>query len=85
MKFIEAMHLYKSKDGGLYIRNNKKYFWIIPENLEKENIYQGDIVLALCKNTKAPVLVLNIFLSENKKLKHKHKKVTKVLDKMIKK
>ncbi|MGU8479072.1 DUF5839 family protein [Clostridium perfringens] len=32
----------------------------MPNKLEKENIRQGDIVLVPCKNTKAPVIVLEI-------------------------
>ncbi|TPE14352.1 DUF5839 family protein (plasmid) [Clostridium perfringens] len=85
MKFIVAIHISKRKDGKIKLRTGERYTWAIPEKLEKENISLGDIVLVPCKNTTAPVIVLNIFESENKKLKYKHKKVIKVLDKMIKK
>ena len=84
MKFIEAMHLYKCKDGVLKIRQSGKYTWGVPKKLEKENISKGDIVLVTCQNTKAPVIVLNIFESYNKKLKYRHKKVIKILDKVTK-
>ncbi|EHR0219557.1 hypothetical protein KS664_003219 [Clostridium perfringens] len=53
MKFIEAMHLYKCKDGVLKIRQSGKYTWGVPKKLEKENISKGDIVLVTCQNTKA--------------------------------
>ena len=52
---------------------------IIIQRIEPENIKQGDIVLAECKNTKAPVLVLNVLeILEEKK---KYKKIIKILEK----
>lgn len=60
MKIIKAMHFYKNKNGVLCLRGAKPYTWEIPKKLEKENIKQGDIVLVDCKNTKAPVIVLNV-------------------------
>lgn len=79
MKYIYGMHLEKLKNGDFKIKSNKKYIWRIPEKFEKENISKGDIVLALCNNTKAPVIVLDIF--ENDKEKINHKKIIKILDK----
>ncbi|XZH18518.1 DUF5839 family protein (plasmid) [Clostridium perfringens] len=76
MKIIKGMHIYKNKDGGFCIRGNKLYTWELSKNLEKENIKQGDIVLANCKNTKAPVIVLNIL--EVMEEKTKYKKVIKI-------
>lgn len=78
MKCIYGMHLYKSESVKFKIKSDKKYTWFIPEKLEKE-ISKGDIVLALCKNTKAPVIVLDIFESEEEK--SRHKKIIKILDK----
>ncbi|GAA0068408.1 hypothetical protein UT300002_31950 [Clostridium perfringens] len=78
MKIIKAMHIYKNKDGGFYIRGNKSYTWEFSKKLYKENIKQGDIVLVECKNTKAPVIVLNILEIMDKKTKHK--KILKVLE-----
>ena len=85
MKFIEAMHIYKQKDGNIKLRASGRYTWVVPKKLEKENLRKGDIVLVPCKSTVAPVIVLNIFESENKKLIHNHKKVIKILDKFRKK
>lgn len=49
------------------------------KKLEEKNIEQGDIVLAECKNTKAPVIVLNVLeISQEKK---KYKKIIKILEK----
>lgn len=79
MKIIKGMHFYKNKNGVLCLRGAKPYTWEIPKKLEKENIKQGDIVLADCKNTKAPVIVLNV--SEIMDEKTKHKKVIKILEK----
>ena len=39
MKIIKAMHIYKNKDGGFYIRGNKSYTWEFSKKLYKENIY----------------------------------------------
>ncbi|MCJ8342651.1 MAG: DUF5839 family protein [Cetobacterium sp.] len=61
------------------MRSTKPYTWEIPKKLEKENIKQGDIVLVNCKNTKAPVMVLNVF--ETIEEKKKYKKVIKILEK----
>lgn len=61
------------------LRDAKPYTWEIAKKLEKENIKQGDIVLVDCKNTKAPVIVLNV--SEIMDEKTKHKKVIKILEK----
>lgn len=61
IKFIVAIHISKRKDGRMKIRNCERYIWGIPEKLEKENILLEDILLFPCKNTKAPVMVLNIF------------------------
>lgn len=61
------------------LRDAKPYTWEIPKKLEKENIKQGDIFLVDCKNTKAPVIVLNV--SEIMDEKTKHKKVIKILEK----
>lgn len=78
MIFIEGIHIHKSKNGDFKIKNNKKYIWRIPEKFEKENISKGDMVLALCKNTKAPVIVLDIFESDEEKTNHK--KIIKILE-----
>ncbi|EDT13238.1 DUF5839 family protein [Clostridium perfringens] len=85
MMFIEAMHIYKFKDGRIKLKTSGKYIWAIPKRLEEENISLGDIVLVPCKKNNAPVIVLNVFENNNKKFGYKHKKVIKVLDKMIKK
>lgn len=82
MKFIEGVHIHKSKNGDVKIKQSGKYIWFIPEKLEKGNISRGDIVLVECKNTKAPVIVLNVFESEEEKIKHK--KVLKILDRVKK-
>lgn len=82
MKFIKGMHTYKNEYGYYRIKYSKLYIWEIPKNLEKENISQGDIVLAICKNSVAPIMVLSVFESNDEKIKHK--KVIKILDKMIK-
>ncbi|MGU8478581.1 DUF5839 family protein [Clostridium perfringens] len=79
MKIIKGMHIYKNKDGGFYIIGNKLYTWEVSKKLEEKNIEQGDIVLAECKNTKAPVIVLNVL--EIKEEKIKHKKIIKILEK----
>ncbi|WP_283705073.1 DUF5839 family protein [Clostridium perfringens] len=79
MKHICGMHLEKLKNGDWKIKNNKKYTWSISKKLEKENISKGDIVLALCKNTKAPVMVLDVFENDDEKIKRK--KIIKILDK----
>lgn len=81
MKLIEGVHIRKSKNGDIKINHMGKFTWIIPEKLEKENISKGDIVLVDCKNTKAPVIVLNVFESDEK---IKHKKVIKILDRVKK-
>ncbi len=82
MKVIKAMHIYKNKDGGFYIRGNKLYTWEVSKKLEEGNIEQGDIVLAECKNTKAPVIVLNVLnVLEINQEKKKYKKVIKILEK----
>lgn len=73
------MHLEKLKNGDFKIKSNKKYTWSISKKLEKENISKGDIVLALCKNTKAPVIVLDVFENDYEKIKRK--KIIKILDK----
>lgn len=79
MKIIKGMHIYKNKAGGFYIRGNKLYTWEVSKKLEEKNIEQGDIVLAECKNTKAPVIVLNVLeISQEKK---KYKKNIKILEK----
>lgn len=80
MKFIEGIHIYKSKSGEIKIRQSKKYVWIISKELEKENISPGDLVLVYCKNMKAPVIVLKVF--ESKEEKTKYKKVIKILDRV---
>ncbi|EGT3601873.1 DUF5839 family protein [Clostridium perfringens] len=82
MKIIKGMHIYKNKDGGFYIRGNKLYAWEVSKKLEEKNIEQGDIVLAECKNTKAPVIVLNVL--ESMEEKTKHKKIIKILEKIKK-
>ena len=69
----------KNKDNIICLRGAKPYTWEIPKKLEKENIKQGDIVLVNCKNTKAPVLVLNVL--EIMEEKTKHKKIIKILEK----
>ena len=79
MKFIYGMHLERLKNGEFKIKSNKKYTWIIPSKLEKETISKGDIVLAACKNHKAPVIVLDVFENDDEKIKRK--KVIKILDK----
>ena len=79
MKIIKGMHVDKNKKGITYIRGVKPYTWKIPEKLENENIKQGNIVLVECKNTKAPVIVLNV--SEIMEEKAKYKKVIKILEK----
>ena len=82
MKLIKGMHIYKNEKGIICIKGAKPYIWEIPEKLEKVKIRQGDIVLAKCKNTKAPVIVLNVFENdevENKKLNYK--KIIKILEK----
>lgn len=79
MKYIYGIHLEKLKNGDFKIKSNKKYTWSIPKKLEKENISKGDIVLVACKNTKAIVIVLDVF--ENNDEKIKRKKIIKVLDK----
>lgn len=79
MKYIYGMHLEKLKNGDFKIKNTKKYIWCVSEKLEKENVSKGDIVLALCNNTKAPVIVLDIFENDDEKIKRK--KVIKILDK----
>ncbi|EHR0219629.1 hypothetical protein KS664_003310 [Clostridium perfringens] len=79
MKIIKGMHIYKNKDGGFYIRGNKLYTWEVSKKLEEKNIEQGDIVLAECKNTKAPVIVLNVLEIMEEKIKHK--KIIKILEK----
>lgn len=81
MKFIQGMHVHKEKNGELKVKQ-KKYTWIIPEELNQKDISKGDIVLACCKNTGAPVIVLNVFESDEEKIKHK--KVLKILDKVNK-
>lgn len=73
------MHLERLKNGDFKIKSNKKYVWIIPSKLEKENISKGDIILAACKNCKAPVIVLDVFENDDEKIKRK--KVIKILDK----
>ncbi|EJT6155095.1 hypothetical protein N2W29_003273 [Clostridium perfringens] len=61
------------------MRGNKLYTWEVSKKLEEKNIEQGDIVLAECKNTKAPVIVLNVLeISQEKK---KYKKIIKILEK----
>ncbi|MDT7976711.1 DUF5839 family protein, partial [Clostridium perfringens] len=63
----------------ILIRGNKLYTWEVSKKLEEKNIEQGDIVLAECKNTKAPVIVLNVLeISQEKK---KYKKIIKILEK----
>lgn len=79
MKIIKAMHFYKNKNGVLFLRGAKPYTWEIPKKLENENIKQGDIVLVNCKNTKAPVIVLNVL--EIMEEKNKYKKIIKILEK----
>ncbi len=79
MKIIKGMHVDKNKNGVVCIRGSKPYTWEIPKKLEKENIKQGDIVLVNCKNTKAPVIVLNVL--EIMEEKTKHKKIIKILEK----
>lgn len=79
MKIVKGMHVYKNKNGDICISGSKPYTWEIPKKLEKENIKQGYIVLAECKNTKAPVIVLNVL--ENNQEKTKYKKIIKILDK----
>lgn len=79
MKYICGMHLKKLKNGDFKVKNNKKYIWSISKKLEKENISKGDIVLALCKNTKSSVIVLDVFENDNEKIKRK--KIIKILDK----
>lgn len=79
MRFIEGIHVHKTEVGEWKIKQGKKYIWSIPEKLEKENISKGDIVLVDCLNTKAPILVFNIFESQTKKTNHK--RVIKILDK----
>ena len=79
MKIINGMHIYKNKDGGFYIRGNKLYTWEVSKKLKEENIEQGDIVLAECKNPKAPVIVFNVF--EINQEKKKYKKIIKILEK----
>lgn len=82
MKFIEGIHVHKVKSGIMKINQKKTYIWTIPEKLEKECIEKGDLVLVRCKNTKAPVVVLNVF--DNKFDDIKHKTVIKVLEKVKK-
>ncbi|WP_349398444.1 DUF5839 family protein [Clostridium perfringens] len=61
------------------MRGNRLYTWEVSKKLEEKNIEQGDIVLAECKNTKAPVIVLNVLeISQEKK---KYKKIIKILEK----
>lgn len=79
MKYIYGIHFDNLKNGEFKIKNNRKYIWRIPEKFEKENISKGDIVLVLCKNHKAPVIVLDVF--ENYDEKIKRKKIIKILDK----
>lgn len=81
MKYIIGVHII-NKNSEIIIRNKKKFTWVVPEKLEKENISKGDIVLVACKNTKAPVIVLDIFESDKEKVKHK--KVLKILSKVNK-
>ena len=82
MKIVKAVHFYKNKDNVICLRGAKAYTWEIPNKLEKENINQGDIILVPCKNTKAPVIVLNVL--ESMEEKTKHKKIIKILEKIKK-
>lgn len=79
MKIVKAVHFYKNKDNVICLRGAKPYTWEIPKKFEKENINQGDIILVPCKNTKAPVIVLNVL--EIMEEKTKHKKIIKILEK----
>lgn len=79
MKYIEGIHFRKNKSDELKLKINKKYIWSIPEELERKDIVKGDIVLAECKNTKAPIIVLNVFESDQENMKYK--KIIKILDK----
>lgn len=79
MKFIEGIHIHKTKTGEYKIKQGKKYIWSVPEKLEKENISKGDIVLVDCLSIKAPVIVFNIFEGQTEKTNHK--RVIKILDK----
>ncbi|MCW5211279.1 hypothetical protein F1Z29_07160 [Clostridium perfringens] len=45
------------------------------KKIRKKNIEQGDIVLAECKNTKAPVIVLNVLEISQKKRNIKNYKI----------
>lgn len=81
MKYVTGIHL-TIKNNEISIKSKKQYTWVIPEKLEKENISKGDIVLVACKNTKAPVIVLDIFESDKERIKHK--KVLKILSKVKK-
>ncbi|WP_415336101.1 DUF5839 family protein [Clostridium perfringens] len=79
MKYIYGVHLERLKNGDFKIKSNKKYTWGISKKLEEKNVSKGDIVLALCKNHKAPVIVLDVFENDDEKIKRK--KIIKILDK----
>lgn len=79
MKIVKAVHFYKNKDNVICLRGAKPYTWEIPKKFEKENIKQGDIILVPCKNTTAPVIVLNVL--EIMEEKTKYKKIIKILEK----
>lgn len=92
MKFIEGFIIGKvkrgTKKGQEYIKNSKRYIWIVPNHLENE-IELGDEVLV--KSTsyiqkedkyidcKVKVLVVNIY--EKEEDPQKRKRVLKILKK----
>ena len=79
MKIIRAIHFSKNKDNFISLKYVKPYTWEVPKNLEKETLREGDIVLAECKNTKAPVMVLDVLEIMDEKTNHK--KIIKILEK----
>ena len=84
MYLLNLLRLCTYISKNIKLKVGRKYAWGILEKLEKENISLEILFYYHSKNTVAPVIVLNVFESENKKLIHKHKQVIKILDKMIK-
>lgn len=90
MKFIEGFFIKKytrgTKKGQEYIKNTKRYIWVVPKDLENE-IELGDEVLVettWLKNnehvsTQTKVLVINIY-EKDEELEDR-KKVLKILKK----
>lgn len=82
MQFINGFHIQNPKDGKIKVKTNKKYTWAIPDSIKASSIHIGDIVLVNCKNTLAPVIVLEIF--EDSEAKFNYKKIHKNLGNIFK-